>query len=180
MVKRHLPNGNHASPLNSVHTIGYPAQSSMEPLSGAALSLVNSSEFPDSPWERYSVRYKSDLFDEHWHSPWEFFDSDTQWEQPHIDNNTRNKLLSALTKLQQSSNKMPRSRWHLSRSNPATDILYLDVGRNRHNHFCQPFVPTLQQTRNTPETGLPAIDYRIFDSLAYPPETKQKHVEELV
>ncbi|CAL5184297.1 unnamed protein product [Lathyrus oleraceus] len=67
---------------------------------------AKSSEFPDSPWERYSVRYKSDLSDEHLHSPWELFDSDTQWEQPHIDNNTRNKLLSALTKLQQSSNKI--------------------------------------------------------------------------
>ncbi|XP_058723558.1 uncharacterized protein LOC131595268 [Vicia villosa] len=65
---------------------------------------AKSSEFPDSPWERYSVRYKSDLSDEHLHSPWELFDSDTQWEQPHIDDNTRNKLLSALTKLQQSSN----------------------------------------------------------------------------
>lgn len=33
-------------------------------------------------------------------------------------------------------NKMPQSRWHLNRSNPATDRLHLDVGRNRHNHFC--------------------------------------------
>ncbi|KAL5097878.1 hypothetical protein RYX36_002205 [Vicia faba] len=65
---------------------------------------AKSSEFPDSPWERYSVRYKSDLSDEHLHSPWELFDSDTQWEQPHIDDQSRNKLLSALTKLQQSSN----------------------------------------------------------------------------
>ncbi|XP_024637780.1 uncharacterized protein [Medicago truncatula] len=33
---------------------------------------------------------------------------------------------------------------------PATDRLHLDVGRNWHNHFCHPFVPTLQQARNTP------------------------------
>lgn len=65
---------------------------------------AKSSEFPDSPWERYSVRYKSDLSDEHLHSPWELFDADTQWEQPHIDDHTRNKLLSALTKVQQSGN----------------------------------------------------------------------------
>ncbi|KAI5389913.1 hypothetical protein KIW84_075290 [Lathyrus oleraceus] len=37
---------------------------------------------------------------------------------------------------------------------PATDRLHLDVGRNWHNHICQPFVPTLQQTRNIPvESG---------------------------
>ncbi|KAL5073291.1 hypothetical protein RYX36_012275 [Vicia faba] len=36
---------------------------------------------------------------------------------------------------------------------PATDRLHLDVGRNWHNHFCQPFVPTLQQTRNTQTEG---------------------------
>ncbi|KAK2394819.1 WD40 domain-containing protein [Trifolium repens] len=67
---------------------------------------AKSSEFPDSPWERYSVRYKSDLSDEHLHSPWELFDADTQWEQPHIDDHTRNKLLSALAKLQRSGNTL--------------------------------------------------------------------------
>lgn len=36
---------------------------------------------------------------------------------------------------------------------PATDRLHLDVGRNWHNHFCHPFVPTLQQARNTPIEG---------------------------
>ncbi|XP_027354990.1 PH-interacting protein isoform X2 [Abrus precatorius] len=65
---------------------------------------AKSSEFPESPWERYTVRYKSDLTETHLHSPWELFDADTEWEQPHIDDNKRNKLLSALTKLQQSGN----------------------------------------------------------------------------
>lgn len=65
---------------------------------------AKSPEFPDSPWERYNVRYKSDLSETHLHSPWELFDADTQWEQPHIDDNSRNKLLSSLTKLQQSGN----------------------------------------------------------------------------
>lgn len=36
---------------------------------------------------------------------------------------------------------------------PATDRLHLDVGRNWHNHFCHPFVPTLQQARTTPIEG---------------------------
>ncbi|XP_061344787.1 uncharacterized protein LOC133290675 [Gastrolobium bilobum] len=65
---------------------------------------AKSSEFPDSPWERYTVRYKSDLAETHLHSPWELFDADTQWEQPRIDDLMRNKLLSALTKSQQPGN----------------------------------------------------------------------------
>ncbi|CAJ1963244.1 unnamed protein product [Sphenostylis stenocarpa] len=65
---------------------------------------AKSSEFPDSPWESCTVRYKSDLTETHLHSPWELFDADTEWEQPHIDDNMRNKLQSALTKLQQSGN----------------------------------------------------------------------------
>ncbi|KAK7246296.1 hypothetical protein RIF29_41159 [Crotalaria pallida] len=63
-----------------------------------------SSEFPDSPWERYAIQYKSDLAETQLHSPWELFDADTRWEQPHIDDNRRNKLLAALTKLQHSGN----------------------------------------------------------------------------
>lgn len=63
-----------------------------------------SSEFPDSPWERYTIRYKSDPIETHLHSPWELFDADTDWEQPHIDDESRDKLLSAFKKLQQSGN----------------------------------------------------------------------------
>ncbi|OIV95925.1 hypothetical protein TanjilG_27029 [Lupinus angustifolius] len=65
---------------------------------------AKSSEFPESPWERYTIQYKSDLAETQLHSPWELFDADTQWEQPHIDDNRRHKLLSALTKLQESGN----------------------------------------------------------------------------
>lgn len=65
---------------------------------------AKSSEFPDSPWESCTVRYKSDLTETHLHSPWELFDADTEWEQPHIDDDMRNKLQSTLTKLQQSGN----------------------------------------------------------------------------
>ncbi|RDX60797.1 Bromodomain and WD repeat-containing protein 1, partial [Mucuna pruriens] len=65
---------------------------------------AKSSEFPDSPWESCTVRYKSDLTETHLHSPWELFDAETEWEQPHIDDNMRNKLQSALNKLQQSGN----------------------------------------------------------------------------
>ncbi|CAN4091708.1 unnamed protein product [Withania somnifera] len=66
---------------------------------------AKSHEFPDSPWERYIVRYKSDPSETHQHSPWELYDADTQWEQPHIDDETREELMRAFTKLQQSGNK---------------------------------------------------------------------------
>lgn len=61
---------------------------------------AKSPEFPDSPWERYKVQYKSDPSEEqHLHSPWEFYDPDMLWEHPHIDHETRDKLLSYFTKL---------------------------------------------------------------------------------
>lgn len=56
-----------------------------------------SSDFPDSPWERIMVQYKYDLTKHYPHSPWELFDlSDTRWEQPHIDQQTRERLLLVL------------------------------------------------------------------------------------
>ena len=62
-------------------------------------------EFLDSPWERYSVQYRSEPKEPQHHSPWELFDADTQCEQPHIDSTIRDKLLSAFAKLEQSSHK---------------------------------------------------------------------------
>ncbi|KAK2433071.1 Nucleotidyltransferase family protein [Trifolium repens] len=54
---------------------------------------------------------------------------------------------------------------------PATDRLHLDVGRNWHNHFCHPFVPTLPQARNTPIEGgcNPIMSRQIPMSFDWPP-----------
>lgn len=74
---------------------------------GRILSVkAKSPEFPDSPWERYTIRYKSDPTETHLHSPWELFDADTRWEQPHIDDESRNKLMSAFAKLDLSGSKV--------------------------------------------------------------------------
>ncbi|KAJ6318166.1 hypothetical protein OIU76_013666 [Salix suchowensis] len=64
-----------------------------------------SSEFPESPWERCTVQYKSDPRELHHHSPWELFDDGIVLEQPRIDEETMNKLLFAFTKLEQSGQK---------------------------------------------------------------------------
>ncbi|KAI5579538.1 hypothetical protein BDE02_08G095300 [Populus trichocarpa] len=64
-----------------------------------------SSEFPESPWERCTVQYKSDPKELHHHSPWELFDDGTMFEQPHIDEETMNKLLFAFAKLERAGQK---------------------------------------------------------------------------
>lgn len=65
-----------------------------------------SPDFPDSPWEIYHIRYKSDPTEIHCHSPWELHDpDDPQWEQPHLDGHTTKLLLSSLSKLLQSGNR---------------------------------------------------------------------------
>lgn len=61
-------------------------------------------EFPDSPWEKYGVKYKGDA-ETHHHSPWELFDSSTHWEPPRIDDDTRKVLIDAFAKLEQSGYK---------------------------------------------------------------------------
>ncbi|XP_021730241.1 PH-interacting protein-like [Chenopodium quinoa] len=67
---------------------------------------AKSLDFPDSPWERYIIRYKSDPTEIHEHSPWELYDAgDTHWEQPHLDDHTTKILLSFIAKLVQSGNK---------------------------------------------------------------------------
>lgn len=74
---------------------------------GRVLSVKpKSPEFPDSPWERYTIQYRSDPRETHQHSPWELFDDDTEWEQPHIDDEIRNKLISSLAMLKQSGKKI--------------------------------------------------------------------------
>ncbi|XP_057956949.1 uncharacterized protein LOC131150327 [Malania oleifera] len=65
-----------------------------------------SPEFPDSPWERYVIQYKSDPTETHRHSPWELFDSDTLWEPPRIDDDSRNKLLVSFSKIERSGYKV--------------------------------------------------------------------------
>ncbi|KAF3322688.1 bromodomain and WD repeat-containing protein 3-like protein [Carex littledalei] len=62
-----------------------------------------SPKFPNSPWERYVIQYKNDASGQHSHSPWELQDVDGQWAHPHIDNGTRDRLLSVISELEQAS-----------------------------------------------------------------------------
>lgn len=64
---------------------------------------AKSSEFPESPWERYTIKYRSDPAEPHLHSPWELYDTVTQWEQPRIDDENKAKLLTAFDKLMSTS-----------------------------------------------------------------------------
>ncbi|KAF7063030.1 hypothetical protein CFC21_069563 [Triticum aestivum] len=66
-----------------------------------------SPDFPESPWDKYAIQYKNDGSD-HLHSPWELHDADSPlvpWKHPHIDSSIRNKLLSAVTSLQNKSRR---------------------------------------------------------------------------
>ncbi|RRT82771.1 hypothetical protein B296_00005010 [Ensete ventricosum] len=62
-----------------------------------------SSEFPESPWERYVIQYKDDSSGHHFHSPWELNDTDTHWKHPCIDDDTTDNLLKSIAKIEQAS-----------------------------------------------------------------------------
>ncbi|KAF5198574.1 Bromodomain and wd repeat-containing protein [Thalictrum thalictroides] len=64
-----------------------------------------STEFQDSPWERYVIRYKNDSADEIEHSPWELHDPGSPWEFPSIGEHNRTTLLHFIAKLEQSGNR---------------------------------------------------------------------------
>uniref|UniRef100_A0A166CCV4 Uncharacterized protein n=1 Tax=Daucus carota subsp. sativus TaxID=79200 RepID=A0A166CCV4_DAUCS len=67
-------------------------------------SKDKSVDFPGSPWERFRVRYTiGGTFQQH--SPWELHDPDSQWEQPSIDCESKDKMMSYLYKLWKSAEK---------------------------------------------------------------------------
>lgn len=76
-------------------------------------------EFPDSPWERYVVQYRSDPTESLLHSPWELHDAEDLWEPPHIDSAIRDKLMSSLDKLEKSGERS-QDRYGIGKLKQAT------------------------------------------------------------
>ncbi|KAJ7977653.1 Bromodomain and WD repeat-containing protein [Quillaja saponaria] len=73
---------------------------------GRILSLqAKSHEFPDSPWERFVVQYKTDPTESHQHSPWELHDIGIRWDGPHINHDIKDKLMSYFTKFDQAGGR---------------------------------------------------------------------------
>lgn len=66
-------------------------------------SQAKSDDFPHSPWETYVIQYKTG--DNHRHSPWELHEPKIPWQHPQIDFDSRDKLLSSFSKLEQSANR---------------------------------------------------------------------------
>lgn len=67
-------------------------------------SKDKSGDFPGSPWERFCIRYANGGGHQQ-HSPWELHDPDSQWEQPSIDCDSKDKMMSYLSKLWKSANR---------------------------------------------------------------------------
>lgn len=72
-----------------------------------------SSDFPGSPWERYHVKYKNDNAEPHRHCPWELHDPDRFSEPPRICFESKEKILSSLSKLFRKASKDKVSSFHL-------------------------------------------------------------------
>lgn len=65
---------------------------------------AKSDQFPDSPWERCGILYEGEV-EPHPQSPWELHDVDSSWEQPQLDLESRNRVLSSVTELLQSASR---------------------------------------------------------------------------
>lgn len=101
-------------------------------------SQAKSDEFPDSPWDRYMIEYKTG--DSHLHSPWEMHDPHVTWEHPEIDSESRDKLLSSFNKLEQSVSRK-QDYYGIQRLNEAAQKLdYL-------NRFPVPLYPEVIRLR---------------------------------
>lgn len=102
-------------------------------------SKDKSNEFPGSPWERYSVHYKSDLTNKHLHSPWELHDLESPWEPLHIENEIRDELLSSFGYLTHSVKN--QERYGISRLNQ------IAKRSDFQNRFAVPLSPALIELR---------------------------------
>ncbi|XP_027118426.2 uncharacterized protein [Coffea arabica] len=122
---------------------------------GRIISIKDkSSEFPDSPWERYVIKYKSASEDLHLHCPWEMHDPSRQCEHPCIDPEVRNKMLASVNRLLQSA----------SRNQDQYGILKLDEVSQKDdfiNKFPVPLSPDVIKLR------LENNYYRTLDSLKH-------------
>ncbi|KAI4349735.1 hypothetical protein L6164_010295 [Bauhinia variegata] len=104
--------------------------------SGRILSAqAKSHEFPDSPWEKYMVQYKSEPTENHLHCPWELYDPEILWEHPHIDHEIRDKLLTLFNKLEH------RDKYGIEELNRAAEKPEF------LNRFAVPLYPELVKTR---------------------------------
>ncbi|KAL2642281.1 hypothetical protein R1flu_009868 [Riccia fluitans] len=63
---------------------------------------AKSAEFPDSPWDRFTVQYKESS-DPETHSPWELFEPGNHWhDPPRIDIDSKTTLLASIQELEKS------------------------------------------------------------------------------
>lgn len=134
-------------------------------------SKDKSNEFPGSPWERYSVRYKSDLTNNHLHSPWELHDLESPWEPLHIENEIRDELLSCFGSLTHSVRN--QERYGISRLNQ------IALRSDFQNRFAVPLSPGLIELRlkNSYYRSLVAVKHDINVMLSNAKSYFEKNAE---
>ncbi|XP_047254619.1 PH-interacting protein isoform X2 [Capsicum annuum] len=100
---------------------------------------AKSEQFPDSPWERCGVLYEGEV-EPHPHSPWELHDVDSSWEQPQVDLESRNRVLSSVTELLQSASRNQDKYGILKLKHVAVKLDFM-------NRFPVPLSPDIIQLR---------------------------------